>query len=45
MVVRNGANTENPNGELALLEATGNTGVQVCPWAEFVQNDWHLLYR
>ena len=31
-------------GELALLEATGPSGVQIMPWVEFVTNEWHDLY-
>lgn len=29
---------------VAVLEATGNTGVGVCTWKEFLENEWHKLY-
>lgn len=32
------------DGNLALFEATGNLGVGVCTWAEFVENSWQNLY-
>lgn len=32
------------DGTLALLEATGNLGVGVCTWTEFVENSWQNLY-
>lgn len=32
------------DGTLALFEATGNLGVGVCTWKEFLENDWNTLY-
>jgi len=32
------------DGTIALLEATGNLGVGVCTWNEFVENKWQNLY-
>mmetsp|Transcript_117515 Transcript_117515/g.365291 ORF Transcript_117515/g.365291 Transcript_117515/m.365291 type:complete len:288 (+) Transcript_117515:1289-2152(+) len=32
------------DGQLGLFEATGNLGVGLCTWQEFLENEWHLLY-
>mmetsp|Transcript_45747 Transcript_45747/g.115318 ORF Transcript_45747/g.115318 Transcript_45747/m.115318 type:complete len:505 (-) Transcript_45747:273-1787(-) len=32
-------------GRIGLLEATGNQGVNLCGWDEFVINEWHLIYH
>merc|ERR1712079_866870 len=31
-------------GEIGILEATGNQGVGLCTWSEFLENGWEQLY-
>lgn len=30
--------------QLALMEASGNTGVKLCLWSRFIANDWQEIY-
>jgi len=32
-------------GRIGLLEATGNQGVALCGWDEFVSHEWHTIYH
>lgn len=32
------------SNSLAVLEATGNYGVGLCSWKQFIENRWYLLY-
>ncbi len=31
-------------GRICLFEATGQMGVDVCEWSDFLLHKWHLLY-